>query len=711
MGAKTIHSPSIKQTGTAAEKKSHFRKQASALPDEYITNCHICGIKVRKDNLKDHVDGHIEYYTYLCDICDNPSKTRNAYVSHMRKHKVKMADLTPEYMKARQTPNTYYCSDSFNHLKKCKFKTTDKNELELHRKACEQNRTCKICNITFNTYLMFQIHNEKKHQDYYTRQCYRCDCLAKTKTHLANHVKKYHNESFVNERTIIIPPTWKCDTSMGLQPCKFRTQKREEYEHHSKVCAFKNKSFICFKCNKKVTNYRNLRAHLNDIHHLHWDQTDFKTGDYEAELRKMLDSAIVKTKETFHCHHCGYQSESKFTFERHSFEHEQTWSYKCLGIGCGYHSKRDVGLALHLAKMHPEVKDSTDFTRFFQKVEDEFTCKKCNWSLFKYCEQTVWNHFQKHCDGTMEDPVFRQLSKRTQFNKGFNCKNCWQSFPCEKTYVNHFNTCRGNYTWKCRFCTQHFKDHHLGRIFGKHMQSNIHKDLPPDLKNQNMFIRTKPVWKCSKNQWCDFTTENASQVYEHEKTCNVGCGICGENFFHEHDVFINHLNRKHGVKMQDFKEFETSGDTACQSCGLDFPNIRMAYRHKLNRCDKELISEKELTSGTCSTCKKTIILEKRVKSSQLKRSLFLSHKRLCKISNDHDYQCGGCLTIFSSFEEYIKHVKNFEQTCDLLIAKELVHMCCWFCDESFKSVKQAVKHMRFKCEKFNNNTPPFVFLG
>lgn len=79
----------------------------------------------------------------------------------------------------------------------------------------------------------------------------------------------------------------------------------------------------------------------------------------------------------------------------------------------------------------------------------------------------------------------------------------------------------------------------------------------------------------------------------------------------------------------------------------------------------------------------------------------LSQKRIWGLYDEQpEMQCGGCLSIFTQPKKYVKHLENFTQECDLFFSRELINKRCWFCDEPFNSVKQAVNHITDKCNSY-----------
>jgi hypothetical protein len=324
-------------------------------------------------------------------------------------------------------------------------------------------------------------------------------------------------------------------------------------------------------------------------------------------------SSLIKTKE-FSCGQCGAEFSTKSSAQRHiSTRHVVKQQLRC--EKCDYQTTSTVRMENHSTK-HEQV----------------VTCTICEMTFSS--DQELSTHLVSHeatpnDDGSLKCVDCDQLlyglgALRKHRNKvhvqnishKFNCNECGQTFPFNKSLKNHI-------------LIHHPTDEYLQSVSSQCEECNQMFETAQGL-NQHQLIcletpNSFPCKECSSN-WTSATSLKKHYA-EHHSLMKEVCNVCGAT------ITIGGLN--------EHKKMHTSTkDNACEHCAKKF----LRKRH-LNFHIKTVHMKQGLHQ--CPQCDRRCAL-----MSQLKRHINSRHTKEIK------YPCDQCKFFTHDKKHLTQHKKN-----------------------------------------------------
>ncbi|XP_030760276.1 zinc finger protein Xfin-like, partial [Sitophilus oryzae] len=345
---KNLHKCSI--CGYQTPYISHLRRhqEIHLAPDErQLFACAHCDKKyTEKRKLKFHLYAkHIDSRSkksqkkvYKCAICDFRTLHRRSLQNHKKTH------LAPE---ARQLFECTHCDKKYTSRQGLRHHIED-NHIDSRSKAARKNiHKCSTCSYQtpYSTHLQRhqEIHLAPDERQLFA--CAHCDKKYTEKQRLKVHFDVDHmgSRSKTARKNI-----HKCSI------CGYQTHDKTHLQRHQEIhlAPDERQLFACAYCDKKYTEKRRLKGHL-DVNHI-----DSRAKEGELKVYK--------------CAICGYQTLDKPNFYRHEKIHmapEDRQLFACAHCDKRYTIKQT--LRRHLEKKHIDARSK-------EAEEEVFHCTKCD---------------------------------------------------------------------------------------------------------------------------------------------------------------------------------------------------------------------------------------------------------------------------------------------------------------------------------------------
>lgn len=174
---------------------------------------------------------------------------------------------------------------------------------------------------------------------------------------------------------------------------------------------------------------------------------------------------------------------------------------------------------------------------------------------------------------------------------------------------------------------------------------------------------TKKVFRCKK---CDYPTNRSSRIREHVRTCCIGvaqygCRYCGGVYKIKRNLVV-HMKTHESEDASGPVKIVSPGHT-CKKCGYTTTN-QSHYDDHIITCENK--------GHECEICGKSFRIRKYLNK----------HRRIHKVGDC--YVCKTCNFKTDSGVQLGKHV---------LACKEANGEKCKFCDKSFQSADELVRHL------------------
>lgn len=174
--------------------------------------CDTCGHKfIRKTDLNDHRETHLDICKYVCQHCGKAFKVRTALNKHKRIHtnpREEICDVCGQRFNTRDTLKTHY---KLKHIKSkdfqcnlCGLAFTLKSTLEKHIERHNPNRkriySCNLCNVSYINKYNLSRHHTIKHTAFENKPtCEFCGKGYVKRTDLMKHIKRHHGGNDTQE--------------------------------------------------------------------------------------------------------------------------------------------------------------------------------------------------------------------------------------------------------------------------------------------------------------------------------------------------------------------------------------------------------------------------------------------------------------------------------------------------------------------------------
>jgi len=251
-----------------------------------IVNCQVCGKKMNKGSLREHMFLHTEA-TFQCRSCPRKFVTEAIMTRH---HKFVHEDYKPYKCEI--------CGKGFNN--KC--------QLEVHSvvHTGEKPHTCDQCGNSYSQKTHLRTHIKKAHEGIkmktYVRQkvmCVECGKLLQSRAKLEAHILIVHKGIKMDQNKQLA--CGKCDK---LFSSRQSLQKHEKI--HTTSTLDERRTISCPSCTTTFTLKENLRRHIRAVHE------GIKPHSCEVCEKKFASKNEVKEHMTMHtgekaykCDECG----------------------------------------------------------------------------------------------------------------------------------------------------------------------------------------------------------------------------------------------------------------------------------------------------------------------------------------------------------------------------------------------------------------------
>lgn len=169
--------------------------------------CNTCGHRfVRKTDLNDHLETHLDVCKYICQHCGKAFKVRTVLNKHKKIHtnpREEICDVCGQRFNTRDTLKTHY---KLKHTKSRDFqcnlcglafalKSTLEKHIERHNPDRQRIYSCHLCNVSYINKYNLSRHHVIKHTAYENRPiCEFCGKEYVNKINLVRHLKRHHQQ-------------------------------------------------------------------------------------------------------------------------------------------------------------------------------------------------------------------------------------------------------------------------------------------------------------------------------------------------------------------------------------------------------------------------------------------------------------------------------------------------------------------------------------
>lgn len=434
-------------------------KNVTALDcDEILPSAEKLNIHCKKHNANVNVENNGEKTTdnelFGFELVDNSivNSKQEAVISR-KEEKLTDENGTDHDFESSTKKKVYVCGE-------CKFRTNLPSDLKAHFLVhLEQNisnkpeRTCSICNITFERVARYQSHMKSHENSVGPLNCSYCGIQLHDKLHLRNHNLQNHalhfkkpvcdlcHETFPTFRILKTHKDvkhqgnsiYKCSICDKFFKQKIQLTNHLEYAHRS--------SPKCRFCDKTIENLKKLREH--EYRHVRLQSKKFQCDICSRVFKTHSGLRFHKLRHSgkypFFCEICGHGFVSIKMLEEHTGVHTKEDRYMCDICGrmfCFYSSYKihrkwhDNPLPYKCNICNQKFHHTSVLAVHKRRVHTGERPYKCPYCALSF---VVSGTYKKHlCLHTQVFP--------------FNCNNCHHGFTTRKKYAIHLAKTHNDYS-------------------------------------------------------------------------------------------------------------------------------------------------------------------------------------------------------------------------------------------------------------------------
>ena len=369
----------IKAQSLYENLNNHICNYSSAEIEQWGKNhCKVCGMNfARRDLLLSHnLTFHVTEKKFACDQCDFKTKLAKSLTTHKkRKHEQIREEVC------------HICGKTF----------FDKYNLSQHLNIMhtegEKEFVCEKCGATYTTMMSLKGHVREKHPVYYL--CSYCDKkMFLSQKKLRVHLLNAHNAKCGTKDFYVCPKCQKCCTSF-----------RELDEHLSSEHEMKKDKHQCQLCNDKhFASSLTLKMHVVEFHDI-----DFSKASNTPFIRELFNIITEPNMQTMPgsgipCPVCQKKFSSNRSLSDHRRQvHEKANHIKC--PHCDFSTFQPYMLKRHVQRQHTKT--------------TKFDCDQC--SYFTYDVGSINVHKRRIHNKTMS----------------FQCTECNKRYEKKREYAQH----------------------------------------------------------------------------------------------------------------------------------------------------------------------------------------------------------------------------------------------------------------------------------
>ena len=337
---------------------------------------------------------------HQCDKSSNRNLSTHVHRAHNENRTSYLCDQTTKHGEPSDEEISYISS---------KIEKSDDNEMDVEfidkiREVRRDNRTwyvCKVCQFESKSSDIQHIRNHIEGQHLEIEYpCDLCDKVSNSLSGFKDHKRNNHSQ--------------KPFKVLYCEYCGFSTQHSGAFRKHVNSVHLNIKSFQCEVCDKKFTENRQLKLHIQSVH----------------EQKKELCDICFKYVRRLKGHRANQHKTAKCKY-------------------CAETLNNISSLNTHVEKFHKEKKllncpscDYTTYTKALLKKHDQL-----NHNInYIYCDQCEWktklkSHLRKH-----------QKEKHDSSFKKFTCKYCDYQADRKTNVDQHQRSVHENVRYPCDQC-------------------------------------------------------------------------------------------------------------------------------------------------------------------------------------------------------------------------------------------------------------------
>ncbi|XP_068215374.1 zinc finger protein 665-like [Palaemon carinicauda] len=371
----------------------------------------------------------------------------------------------------------------------------------------EGERTCKECNLTFNSHLLLIEHTESNHV---ANICSYCGFTTTFKNKLDRHVVKHTKEkAFV------------CDMC-GKQYSQKQNLRDHISRYHSEEDSSSRYPYSCEYCKRMYRNENNLTKHLES-----------QGGKCNTCGEVLPCSGLLfrhkKNHASSSCEYCAKTFQSKSALQIHV-----NIKHKDKGLQCSMCPKKFLFpsyLKLHFANAHSQC-------------TPQYKCQECGFCAVT--ESYLKSHMTRMHSGSEK--------------RKYTCQVCRKNFRSNARLVEHTRIHTGERPFACPVCFKTFYSQsnlyaHERTVHGR-LNNYGSKDMIEE--NENPPVMKKVFSSCYQCQSCSETFSNKKKLKAHMENEH---NICDDGDKATFEEMVSDMTDIEVAPMQ----FEMDNETVVQS--------------------------------------------------------------------------------------------------------------------------------------------------